>query len=131
MEFTKEMAEQLYLAVTGDALDCKLQGRWYNRKTEYHYDITWVYKDTDNKGNTRYWEFMVSVPMRDPESFEVRGHSSNPQYKKDTSLRVSRKEEARQKVSKELYRILRRSEEWQQEQQDLYDEYAELHGGEK
>jgi hypothetical protein len=129
MEFTKEMAEKLYLAVTGGGLDCKLRGRWYNHKTEYRYDITWVFKDTDHKGTVRFWEFTVSVPARDPEMFEVMGCSNNPQYTKNVPLQQSRKEEARQKVSEELYRILRQSEEWQQEQQDLYDEYAVSHGG--
>jgi hypothetical protein len=129
MEFTKEMAEQLYLAVTGGGLDCKLRGRWYNRKTEYRYDITWVYKDTDIKGRTRFWEFTISVPMRNPEGFEVHGHPGNPGYTNNIPLQHSRKEEARQKVKKELRRILETSEEWQQEQQDLYDEYVELHGG--
>jgi hypothetical protein len=129
MEFTKEMAERLYMAVTGDALDCKLQGRWYNRKTEYRYDITLVFKDTDNKGSTRFWEFTILVPMRNPEGFEVRGCSNNPQYIKNVPLQQSRKEEVRQKVSEELYRILRLSGEWQHEQQDLYDEYASSHGG--
>jgi hypothetical protein len=129
MEFTRKMAEQLYLAVTGDGLDCKLRGRWYNRKTKYHYDITWVYKDTDNKGGARFWEFTISVPMCNPEGFEVRGCSSNPQYTKNVPLQQSRKEEVRQKVLEELYRILKLSEEWQQEQQYLYDEYVELHGG--
>jgi hypothetical protein len=129
MEFTKEMAEQLYSAVTGGGLDCKLRGRWHNRKTEYRYDITWVYKETDNKGSTRFWEFTISVPVRNPEGFEVRGCGSNPQYTKKGLLQQSRKEEARQKVSGELRRILRLSEEWQREQQDLYDEYVELHGG--
>jgi hypothetical protein len=129
MEFTKEMAEQLYMAVTGGGLDCKLKGRWYNRKTEYHYDITWVRKETDNKGKTRFWEFTISVPMRNPELFEVRGCGSNPQYTSKGLVQKSHKEEVRQSVSKELYRILKRSKEWQQEQQDLYDEYVELHGG--
>jgi hypothetical protein len=69
------------------------------------------------------------VPARNPEGFEVRGCNSNPQYTKNVPLQQSRKEEVRQKVSEELYRVLKLSEEWQQEQQDLYDEYAELHGG--
>jgi hypothetical protein len=123
------MAEQLYMAVTGGGFDCKLRGRWYNRKTEYRYDITSVSKDMNNNGKARFWKFTLSVPTHNPEGFEVRGCSSNPHYTNNVPLQHSRKEEVRQKVSEELYRILSRSEEWQQEQQDLYDAYVESHGG--
>jgi hypothetical protein len=59
----------------------------------------------------------------------VKGCAGNPKYKSNTPLQNSRKEEVQQKAHKELYRILEQSDEWQEEQQRLYDEYVELHGG--
>jgi hypothetical protein len=127
MRFSKEMAEQLYMAITGGALDCELRHCWYNG--EYRYEIQWVFKDIDNKGRIRYWQFTILIPEQRPEEFEVKGCNSNPHYTNNTSLQRSRKEEVRQRAYKELYRILEQSDEWQNEQQRLYDEYVELHGG--
>jgi hypothetical protein len=127
MRFSKEMAGQLYMAVTGGGLDCELRHRWHNG--EYRYEIQWVFKDIGNKGAMRYWQFTILIPEWQPEEFEVKGCNSNPGYTNNVPLQRSRKEEVRQRVHKELYRILEQSGEWQEEQQRRYDEYAELHGG--
>jgi hypothetical protein len=127
MEFTKEMAERLYIAVTGNAIDCELRRRRYN--SEYRYEIKWVFRDTNDKGQVQYWQFIILIPEKRPEEFEVKGCSSNPKYTKNIPLQHSYKERVRQTVSQELHKILEQSEEWRMEQQEAYDEYAKLHGG--
>jgi hypothetical protein len=129
MEFTKEMADRLYRALTQGGVDCGFRGRWRNQRTQYCYEIKWVFRKPDDKNVERYWQFIVTIPANNPVCFEVRGCSRNPKYTNDGEMRRKYKEWVRKRASEELYRIVSRSQEWEEEQRGLYDEYAELHGG--
>jgi hypothetical protein len=129
MKFTKEMVQRFGTAIAQDTAGCKTERRWSPAKNMWQYHYTLVNGGVDRKGNQRRWQFTITVPERCPEEFEVHGHPGNPGYTNNVPLQRARKEEVTAAAGKEMYKLLEESEEWQEERQALWDEYAELHGG--
>jgi hypothetical protein len=124
MDFTKDMAEELFTRLTGAGIDCALRERLHPRKAKCCYEIQYTFKEVD-----AWWRFTVVVPRYAPDDFSVRGHRHNPGYTHDIFLQHRMKLLVERRVTEILCTVLTESPEWQAEQREAYDEYVETHGG--